>query len=88
MSAVSGRKLGEFTFEVSANSFFQTNTRGAEKLYSLVSHYAALTGKEHVLDLYSGTGTIPIWLSRDAARVTGIEIVESAVADAGRNAAA
>ncbi len=80
-------KLGEFTFEVSANSFFQTNTRGAEKLYSLVSHYAALTGKEHVLDLYSGTGTIPIWLSKDAARVTGIEIVESAVADAGRNAA-
>lgn len=80
-------KLGEFTFEVSANSFFQTNTRGAEKLYSLVSHYAGLTGTEHVIDLYSGTGTIPIWLSRDAAHVTGIEIVESAVADAGRNAA-
>ena len=79
-------KLGDFTFEVSANSFFQTNTRGAEKLYSLVSQYAALTGTEHVIDLYSGTGTIPIWLSRDAARVTGIEIVESAVADAGRNA--
>ncbi len=79
-------KLGEFTFEISANSFFQTNTRGAETLYSLVSDYAGLTGKEHVLDLYSGTGTIPIWLSKDAGQVTGIEIVESAVQDARRNA--
>lgn len=79
-------KLGEFTFEISANSFFQTNTKGAENLYTLVSHYAALTGRENVLDLYSGTGTIPIWLSKDARRVTGIEIVESAVEDARRNA--
>lgn len=80
-------KLGEFTFEISANSFFQTNTRGAETLYSLVSDYAALSGTEHVIDLYSGTGTIPIWLSKDAGQVTGIEIVESAVEDARRNAA-
>ncbi|SLM29155.1 putative enzyme [Desulfamplus magnetovallimortis] len=79
-------KLGNFIFEISANSFFQTNTRGAETLYSLVSHYAELTGKENVLDLYSGTGTIPIWLSRDAKEVTGIEIVESAVLDAKKNA--
>ncbi len=79
-------KLGEFIFEISANSFFQTNTKGAEKLYSLVSRYAALSGKENVLDLYSGTGTIPIWLSKDAAAVTGIEIVESAVKDARKNA--
>lgn len=79
-------KLGEFTFEISANSFFQTNTQGAETLYELVSNYAGLTGKEHVLDLYSGTGTIPIWLSKDAAQVTGIEIVESAVKDAWKNA--
>ena len=80
-------KLGAFSFEISANSFFQTNTRGAETLYGLVSHYADLTGTENVLDLYSGTGTIPIWLSKSAAQVTGIEIVESAVLDAQRNAA-
>ncbi len=80
-------KLGNFTFDISANSFFQTNTRGAETLYSLVSYYASLSGKEHVIDLYSGTGTIPIWLSKDAAQVTGIEIVESAVEDARKNAA-
>lgn len=80
-------KIGEFTFEISANSFFQTNTKGAETLYSLVSDYAALSGNEHVIDLYSGTGTIPIWLSKDAGHVTGIEIIESAVADAKKNAA-
>ncbi|MBF0468029.1 MAG: 23S rRNA (uracil(1939)-C(5))-methyltransferase RlmD [Desulfamplus sp.] len=79
-------KLGDFTFEISSNSFFQTNTAGAQTLYSLVSDYAQLTGKEHVIDLYSGTGTIPIWLSKDAGQVTGIEIVESAVEDARRNA--
>lgn len=79
--------LGDFTFEISANSFFQTNTRGARMLYSLVSEYAALSGTEHVIDLYSGTGTIPIWLSQNAIKVTGIEIVESAVEDAKRNAA-
>jgi len=78
-------KLGPFEFEVSANSFFQTNTRGAEKIYETVRRYAELSGTETVLDLYSGTGTIPIWLSRDAGTVTGIEIVESAVADAVRN---
>ncbi|MBF0573686.1 MAG: 23S rRNA (uracil(1939)-C(5))-methyltransferase RlmD, partial [Desulfamplus sp.] len=71
-------KLGDFTFEISANSFFQTNTKGAETLYSLVSKYANLSGSEYVVDLYSGTGTIPIWLSKDAKQVIGIEIVESA----------
>lgn len=80
-------KLGDFIFKISANSFFQTNTKACEKLYSKVSEYAALTGKETVLDLYSGTGTIPIWLSGQARTVCGIEIVESAVLDAKQNAA-
>lgn len=80
-------KLGDFSFKVSANSFFQTNSKACEKLYSKVSEYAALTGQEIVLDLYSGTGTIPIWLSDSAQKVCGIEIVESAVIDAKQNAA-
>lgn len=80
-------KLGSFTFKISANSFFQTNTRACEKLYTLVSDYAGLTGKETVMDLYSGTGTIPIWLSRQAKEIYGIEIIESAVLDAKENAA-
>ncbi|MBU8849869.1 MAG: 23S rRNA (uracil(1939)-C(5))-methyltransferase RlmD [Desulfobacterales bacterium] len=79
-------KLGEFVFKISANSFFQTNTRSCEKLYSKVSEYAALTGDEIVMDLYSGTGTIPIWLSGQAKMVFGIEIVKSAVIDAKQNA--
>lgn len=78
-------RLGDFEFEISANSFFQTNTAGAEKLYETVSCYAALTGGEFVVDLYCGTGTIAIWLSKQAGKVIGLEIVESAVADAAKN---
>lgn len=78
-------KLGSLEFKISANSFFQTNTRGAEKLYETVKNYAQLTGDETVLDLYSGTGTIPIWLAGSAKEVTGIEIVESAIEDAREN---
>ncbi len=79
-------KLGAHEFRISANSFFQTNTRACETLYAKVEEFAGLTGHETVLDLYSGTGTIPIWLSGKAKRVTGIEIVKSAVADARKNA--
>ncbi|MCF8061427.1 MAG: 23S rRNA (uracil(1939)-C(5))-methyltransferase RlmD [Deltaproteobacteria bacterium] len=80
-------RLGPYTFRISANSFFQTNTRGAESLYETVTAYAALDGTETVLDLYSGTGTIPILLSDRAERVIGMEVAESAVADAERNCA-
>lgn len=80
-------KLNTFTFEVSANSFFQTNTRACEILYGVVEKFADLTGSEQVLDLYTGTGTIPIWLSNRAGKIMGIEIVESAVNDARKNAA-
>jgi len=78
-------KIGLFEFEISANSFFQTNTLGAERLYENVKAYAALTGKETVLDLYSGTGTIAIYLAADAKEIIGLEIAESAVIDAENN---
>lgn len=78
-------QLGSYRFEISANSFFQTNTKSAEALYGIVKSYAELSGEETVLDLYSGTGTIPIWLSEDAKEIIGIEIVESAVMDAKKN---
>lgn len=78
-------RIGEYTFEISASSFFQTNTRGAGLLYDTVKQYAGLNGSETVLDLYCGTGTIGITLSDAARSVTGIEIVESAVADARKN---
>ncbi|HCY88023.1 MAG TPA: 23S rRNA (uracil(1939)-C(5))-methyltransferase RlmD [Desulfobacteraceae bacterium] len=78
-------KLEDFQFKISANSFFQTNTRACEKLYTKVREYAGLTGAETVLDLYSGTGTIPIWLSGHAKKVYGMEIVHDAVVDAREN---
>lgn len=84
-SPVIHERIGPFQFEVSSNSFFQTNTRGAQELYETVATYADLTGSETVLDLYSGTGTIPILLSRSAKEIVGMEIVEDAVADARRN---
>ncbi len=77
--------ISGFGFEISANSFFQTNTRGAVLLYKTVKEYAMLSGNETVLDLYSGTGTIPILLSDHSKAVIGIEIAESAVADAEKN---
>jgi 23S rRNA (uracil1939-C5)-methyltransferase len=78
-------RIGDFSFQISANSFFQTNTLGAEKLYTEVRGFAELTGSEVVLDLYSGTGTIPIFLAPNAAEVIGMEIAASAVQDAERN---
>jgi 23S rRNA (uracil1939-C5)-methyltransferase len=78
-------RIGPYTFEISANSFFQTNTRGAAHLYETAKRYAGLTGNERVLDLYCGTGAIGIFLSDAAREVVGLEMVESAVADAENN---
>ncbi|SPD72359.1 putative enzyme [uncultured Desulfobacterium sp.] len=77
--------IGPFIFHVSANSFFQTNSQGAQKLYQCVKDLAEFKGNETVLDLYSGTGTIPIFVADKALTVTGIEIAESAVLDARKN---
>ena len=78
-------KIGRFTFEISGNSFFQTNTPMAERLYQLVKGFASLTGKETILDLYSGIGTISIFLASQAARIIGVDISNAAIADARRN---
>ncbi|MDY6951414.1 MAG: 23S rRNA (uracil(1939)-C(5))-methyltransferase RlmD [Thermodesulfobacteriota bacterium] len=78
-------RIGGFEFEISANSFFQTNTAGAECLYGVAKDYARLTGKESVLDLYSGTGTIAIFLADGASKIVGVEISETAVEDAKKN---
>jgi 23S rRNA (uracil1939-C5)-methyltransferase len=81
-------RLGGLDFTISANSFFQTNTRQAERLFGLVVEYADLTGRETVFDLYSGTGAISLLLARQARAVYGIELVTAAIEDATRNAAA
>ena len=78
-------KIGKFEFEISANSFFQTNTQGAQRLYDTIKEYADLSGEETVVDLYCGTGAIAIFLSGAAKTVIGIEIAESAVNDSVNN---
>jgi 23S rRNA (uracil1939-C5)-methyltransferase len=80
--------LGGVTFQVSANSFFQTNTQQAERLFSLVADACELDGSETLLDLYSGTGAISLLLARRVRAVYGIEVAAAAVADAIRNARA
>jgi len=79
-------QLGRFTFHISAQSFFQVNTKGAEILYNTAVEYAGLSGQETVVDAYCGTGTITLFLAAKAAKVYGIEIVEPAIRDARRNA--
>lgn len=70
------------TFKVGAKSFYQTNTKQAYHLYSVVRNFANLTGNELVYDLYTGTGTIANFVSRYAKRVIGIEYVPEAIEDA------
>ena len=74
-------------FKISPKSFFQTNTKQAEKLYSVTRDFAALTGKEIVYDLYCGTGSIGIFVSKLAKKIIGIEVIEEAIVDAKENAA-
>ncbi len=79
-------KIDGYNFSISPNSFFQTNSYQAERLYQLVRDLSHLEGTESVLDLYSGTGSIGIFLAKSARKVTGIESQEEAVIDARRNA--
>lgn len=80
--------LRGLTFQISANSFFQTNTQQAEVLYKLIEDVAGLKGdgSEIVLDLFCGTGTIGLSLARRVRHVYGYEVVAQAISDARRNA--
>ena len=73
-------------FRIHARSFFQINPYTTRELYSTAIDYAGLSGKEILIDLYCGTGTIGILAARRAKKVYGIEIVADAVRDAKRNA--
>ena len=79
-------KIGDFVFNISANSFFQTNTKQAERLYEVALNFAEIDEHSVVWDLYAGTGTITLFLAQKAKEVIGFEVVESAVADARQNA--
>jgi len=79
-------EIGKHKFRISANSFFQTNTVQAEKLYQTALDFAELKGNEIVYDLYSGAGTIAIFIADKAKKVYAFEAVESAITDAKVNA--
>ncbi len=79
-------RIGQLKFAISPDSFFQVNPIQTEILYNTIKETAALTGKEIVWDLYCGTGSIGLYLARDAKRVIGVESVTTAVKDAKLNA--
>ena len=80
------QKDESYRFKIGPKSFFQTNTEQAETLYRLTAEAAALTGQETLYDLYCGTGSIGIFLSRKAGRIVGVEQVAAAIDDAKENA--
>ena len=74
-------------FKVGPKSFYQTNSEQAYNLYKVTRDFAGLTGEELVYDLYTGTGTIANFVSRQAKKVVGIEYVPEAIEDAKVNSA-
>ena len=79
-------RLEDFQFKISPKSFFQTNSRQGEKLYQVARNFAELTGNETVYDLYCGTGSIGIFVSKLAKKVIGVELIPEAITDAKENA--
>ncbi|MFF2885573.1 23S rRNA (uracil(1939)-C(5))-methyltransferase RlmD [Paenibacillus sp. NPDC057967] len=80
-------ELDGIRFAISARSFYQINPAQTVALYRKAVEYAALSGKERVIDAYCGIGTISLFLARQAGHVYGVEIVPEAIEDAKRNAA-
>jgi 23S rRNA (uracil1939-C5)-methyltransferase len=79
-------KMGNLKFKVSNDSFYQTNPIQTEILYNKALEFAQLSGKETVIDAYSGIGTVALWFAGHAQYVYGIEEVKQAVYDASENA--
>ncbi len=79
-------RLGGLDFRISANSFFQTNSSQAERLYRGILDVAGLREEDTVYDLYCGTGTITLFLARHCRQAIGLEVVESSILDARSNA--
>ena len=73
-------------FKINAKSFYQTNSNQAYELYKITRDFANLTGEELVYDLYTGTGTIAQFVSKNAKKVIGIESIPEAIIDAKANA--
>jgi 23S rRNA (uracil1939-C5)-methyltransferase len=79
-------RVGKYKFQISPESFFQTNSLGIKTLYDVIKQYADVKVGDKVLDLYCGTGTIGIYLCALAKEVIGVESVPQAIRDANDNA--
>lgn len=79
-------KIGDITFRIAPESFYQVNPNMTDKLYGKALEYASLTGDEVVWDLYCGIGTISLFLAKKAKKVVGVEIVDQAIKNAKENA--
>jgi 23S rRNA (uracil1939-C5)-methyltransferase len=79
-------KLGDHFFKITPNSFFQTNSRQAQKLFDTVTNFGEFTGNENVLDLYCGTGAISISISNKVKSVKGVELSDESISTAIENA--
>lgn len=78
-------KIGDYIFKISPDSFFQVNTIMCKRLYDKIIEYGNFNGNENVLDLYCGTGTIGIYISKYVKNVIGYEINKYAIIDAKDN---
>lgn len=78
-------QLGDLRFKIGPKSFFQTNSHQGKQLYDVAARFAGLTGHENVYDLYTGTGSIALYLARQCRQVVGIEEVPEAINDALEN---
>jgi 23S rRNA (uracil1939-C5)-methyltransferase len=79
-------RMGDLQFKVAPLAFYQTNALQAVRLYQAAADMAAIRSTETVYDLYTGTGTIALFVARQARRVIGIEQIASAVENARENA--
>ncbi len=79
-------EMEDLKFRIGPKSFYQTNSKQAYKLYSIVRDFAQLKGDELVYDLYTGTGTIACFLAKNCKKVIGVEYIEDAIIDAKQNA--
>lgn len=77
--------IGHCRFRISSNSFFQTNTRQAERLYAIAREFAGIKKSDVVYDLYCGAGTISLYVAEDAKEVYGFEASASSIKDAAVN---
>ncbi|WP_020536405.1 23S rRNA (uracil(1939)-C(5))-methyltransferase RlmD [Lewinella cohaerens] len=78
--------LGHIRCRIGPKSFFQTNTGQATRLFDIVAEFAGLTGEENVYDLYTGIGSIGLYLAKKCRQIVGIEEIAAAIDDAKINA--